>query len=415
MIEVRATLRAGPLGMTAARFLREYWQEQPLLVRGAFPAFADPLTPNDLAGLAGDELALSRLITRLPRDRWRLRNGPFTAADFARLPKRDWTLLVQDMDKWDADVAALLDRFDFLPSWRIDDIMVSYAVDGGSVGAHVDQYDVFLLQGLGRRRWRISTDAAAPKDFREDAEIKLLREFKPTDEWVLESGDMLYLPPGVPHHGVAIGECLTYSIGMRAPSFADLVVEFAETFAETLSEDLRFCDPDLEPTLGCGEIDEAAFRRVMRAMPWLKVEAGLRGGGMKKYRERWTDGCSGSVGSSMLRTWFARFITRYRSAHAAMPRKRPITHAQFDRAFTERAEALRNPWSRSAWMRSGRGANLIVAGTEHACSIPFAQLVCGRAPMSLERVRTRRDRDTLRSLIDLGHVTLRGSKRRSPR
>ncbi len=416
MIEVRATRHALPLGMTAARFLRRFWQKRPLLVRGAFPAFADPLMPNDLAGLAGEPFALSRIVTRQPRDRWRLRSGPFTTADFAKLPKRDWTLLVQDVDKWDADVAALLDRFDFLPSWRIDDIMVSYAVGGGSVGAHVDQYDVFLLQGRGRRHWRISTDADAPKDFREDAEIRLLRKFTPTHEWVLEPGDMLYLPPGVPHHGVALGECLTYSIGMRAPSAAELVLDFAETFAETLPEELRFGDADLERATRCGEIDGAAFERLLRAMPWLRVLGGLRDSGTERFRrERGTDGCSGSVGSSMFRTWFGRFITRYRSAHAAMPRTRPITDAQFERAFATPTEGVRNPWSRAAWMRSTVGATLFVGGTEHACSIPFAELACSRAPMPLDRVRSRKDRDALRSLINLGHVTLRTSKRRSRR
>ncbi|HJT98110.1 MAG TPA: cupin domain-containing protein, partial [Rhodanobacteraceae bacterium] len=226
------------LGMAPAKFLRDYWQKRPLLIRGAFAQFADPLTPNDLAGLACEELALSRLIVHeRKRDRWTVRSGPLAEGDFAKLPKRDWTVLVQDVDKWDADVAALLDAFAFLPSWRIDDVMVSYAVDGGSVGAHVDQYDVFLLQGLGRRRWRISVDPAASRDFRDDAEIKLLRSFAPTHEWTLDPGDMLYLPPGVPHHGVAIGECLTYSVGMRAPSQAELVVDFAETFAQSLSDE----------------------------------------------------------------------------------------------------------------------------------------------------------------------------------
>ncbi|HKE48550.1 MAG TPA: cupin domain-containing protein, partial [Rhodanobacteraceae bacterium] len=213
MIETRASAKH-LLGMPPARFLREFWQKKPLLIRGAVADFRDPLTPDDLAGLACEPSALSRIVIHeARRDRWTLRTGPFDPADFARLPKRDWTLLVQDVDKWDADVAALLPRFSFLPAWRIDDVMVSYAVDGGSVGAHVDHYDVFLLQGLGRRDWRISTDPRAPKATRDDAEIKLLRTFEPTHAWTLEPGDMLYLPPGVPHHGVADGECLTYSVG----------------------------------------------------------------------------------------------------------------------------------------------------------------------------------------------------------
>jgi 50S ribosomal protein L16 3-hydroxylase len=152
-IEVRARANQR-LGMPIARFLRDYWQKRPLLVRAAFADFRNPVAPDDLAGLACEELALSRIAIHEPkRDRWTLRNGPFAESDFSKLPGTHWTLLVQDVDKWDADVAALLAHFSFLPTWRIDDVMVSYAEDGGSVGAHVDQYDVFLLQGLGRRRW----------------------------------------------------------------------------------------------------------------------------------------------------------------------------------------------------------------------------------------------------------------------
>src|SRR5262249_11438754 len=141
-----------PLGMAPGRFLRDYWQKRPLLIRGGFPQFHNALSPNDLAGLAGIDAALARLVVHhRRRDRWTLRNGPFDANEFAALPKTGWTLLVQDVDKWDADVAVLLDAFAFLPAWRIDDVMVSYAVAGGGVGPHIDQYDVFLVQGLGTR------------------------------------------------------------------------------------------------------------------------------------------------------------------------------------------------------------------------------------------------------------------------
>ncbi|HJU08975.1 MAG TPA: cupin domain-containing protein, partial [Rhodanobacteraceae bacterium] len=242
-IEVRGSTRL-PLGMPAARFLRDYWQKRPLLIRNAFADFVSPLSADDLAGLACEESALSRIVlrehihassfrSRSQRERnpesafatsrkadsgsplrgvrnngWVVRTGPFSESDFAMLPESHWTLLVQDVDKWDADVAALLHRFDFLPSWRIDDVMVSYATDGGGVGAHVDQYDVFLLQGSGQRRWRISTDPRASQEFRDEVELKLLREFRPTYEWTLDPGDMLYLPPSIPHDGIAIGECM---------------------------------------------------------------------------------------------------------------------------------------------------------------------------------------------------------------
>jgi 50S ribosomal protein L16 3-hydroxylase len=186
--------RRPPLGMPPALFLRDYWQKRPLLIRNAFPGFVSPIEPGDLAGLACEEAALSRLITHdRERDGWQVRHGPFDEADFPDMPDHDWTLLVQDVDKWDADVAAILGAFAFLPRWRIDDVMVSFAAPGGSVGAHVDQYDVFLLQAQGRRRWQVDASlalgrGAPPVEFRNDVELKLLREFTPTHEWVLEPG-----------------------------------------------------------------------------------------------------------------------------------------------------------------------------------------------------------------------------------
>jgi 50S ribosomal protein L16 3-hydroxylase len=167
--------------------------------------------------------------------------------EFPGMPHQDWTLLVQDVDKWDADVASVLQAFTFLPRWRIDDIMVSFAAPGGSVGAHVDQYDVFLLQAQGHRRWQIDNGPNPPLGFRNDVELKLLREFTPTHEWVLGPGDMLYLPPGVPHHGVAEDACLTFSVGMRAPSAAELLGDFVDTLAADADEALRYRDPDLAP------------------------------------------------------------------------------------------------------------------------------------------------------------------------
>ena len=245
-IEVRGSARQ-PLGMPPAQFLRDYWQKHPLLIRNAFPDFVPPIQPEDLAGLACEEGALSRLIRHdEARGRWQVKSGPLSEADFAKTGDANWTLLVQDVDKWDADVAALLEPFAFLPSWRLDDIMISYAEPGGGVGAHVDQYDVFLLQGLGQRHWAISTNPEAPRDFRPDVELKQLAHFEPTHEWLLEQGDMLYLPPGVPHDGVAFGgPCMTFSIGMRAPSQAELTGDLADYLAERLHEDQRYADPDL--------------------------------------------------------------------------------------------------------------------------------------------------------------------------
>jgi 50S ribosomal protein L16 3-hydroxylase len=348
-IEVQAT-RTHLLGMPPQSFLRHYWQKRPLLIRGAFPDFVSPLTPEDLAGLACEEAALSRVVRHdRKKDRWTLRNGPFAESDFPKLPKQDWTLLVQDVDKWDADVRGLLDFFDFLPRWRIDDIMISFAAPGGSVGAHVDQYDVFLLQGHGKRHWQIDTRADAPTAFRDDVELKLLREFHPNHEWTLEPGDMLYLPPGVPHHGVAVDACLTYSVGMRAPSQAELMVDFAEHLAQRTGEEARYADPDLSVPVDTNEIDETALARVRRALVELQTD------------------------EATLKAWFGAYISSYRSVGISAPPKPPTTDA-IRKTLSAGGVLSRHPFLRSAWCRDGKRALLFADGEAY--------------PMSLESART---------------------------
>ena len=328
-----------PLGMPPGRFLRDYWQKRPLLVRNAFPGYASPLAPEDLAGLACEDPALSRIVRHdRATDRWEVSTGPFPEALFPTLPDHDWTLLVQDVDKWDADVAALLESFAFLPRWRIDDVMVSFAAPGGSVGAHVDQYDVFLLQGQGHRRWAIDSRAGAPQAFRDDVELKLLQRFDPDHEWVLGPGDMLYLPPGVPHHGVAEDACLTFSIGMRAPAAAELLGDFVDTLASEADESLRYRDPDLAVPADPNEIDAEAMRRVVEALNALRMGDPDR-----------------------LGDWFGGFITRWRSAGEVAPG--PVApRIEFDWRLEQGTALHRHPFSRMAWRGTRRGAQLYVSG-----------------------------------------------------
>src|SRR5687767_8670352 len=174
--------------------MRAHWQREPLLVRGAFPAFEDPLAPREVLALACDPEASARLVQRRGAS-WSVEHGPFSATRLKQLPRRGWTVLVQDTNLHSDAAAKLLSRFDFIPHARIDDVMVSYAVPGGGVGPHVDSYDVFLLQGHGRRRWRISRQR--DHDFVPGLPLKILERFEPSEEWTLEAGDMLYLPPGV--------------------------------------------------------------------------------------------------------------------------------------------------------------------------------------------------------------------------
>lgn len=388
-MEVRGTA-AQPLGMSPNRFLRDYWQKRPLLIRHAFADFQPPLQPDDLAGLACEEGALARLIVHeRKRDRWHVNSGPLGEADFSATPDSDWTLLVQDVDKWDADVAALLDHFSFLPSWRVDDIMVSYAEPGGGVGAHVDQYDVFLLQGLGQRHWAISDDLMAPKTFRRDVELKQLERFEPTHEWLLEPGDMLYLPPGIPHDGVAFGgPCMTFSIGMRAPSQAELTGDLADFLAEHLPEELRYADPDLKAARSAGEIDRAAIDRLRAALPFA---AGLE--------------------DDLLRDWFGRFITRYRNAQTPAPRDKPMDDAGLARWLAGGAPLLRHPWSRLAWSRSRAGCRLYVNGQAYPASRSLAQTLCAQRVLDAPAKPTPAELALLLALINDGHL-IPGKRRR---
>ncbi|GAB1595966.1 JmjC domain-containing protein [Lysobacter claricitrinus] len=387
MIEIDARGKP-PLGMAPARFLREFWQKKPLLIRNAFPDFVTPIEPEDLAGLACEEFALSRIIEQdRANDRWTLRTGPFAEDEFPGMSDHDWTLLVQDVDKWDADVAALLPRFDFLPRWRIDDVMISFAATGGSVGAHVDQYDVFLLQGKGHRRWQIDASANPPLEFRDDAEIKLLRQFTPTHEWVLGPGDMLYLPPGVPHHGVADDPCLTLSIGMRAPAAAELLGDFVDTLAADADEALRYADPDLAPAKDAFEIDDAAMTRAIQALNALRMND----------QDRLTD-------------WFGRFVTAYRSAGIVGAPAEAIDHASIEQALAEGETLHRNPFSRVAWRKVARGALLFVAGQSFAMPAADAKRLAAASELDLEtysRLGTSA-RDAVVELAAGGHYQLAG-------
>ena len=229
-----------------AHFLARYWQQRPLLLRDAWPADALALDPDTLAGLACEEDVESRLIEgSVEQQRWSLEHGPFDEARFEALPERCWTLLVQAVDQWLPDVARLLEGFSFLPRWRLDDVMVSIAADGGGVGPHFDYYDVFLLQAAGQRRWEIGAPCGPASALEAGAPLRLLREFEATETHLLGPGDMLYLPAGVSHWGTAVGDgCITCSVGFRAPSEGELLMHAAPRLSESLGEDRRYRDPE---------------------------------------------------------------------------------------------------------------------------------------------------------------------------
>ncbi len=254
-------------GRTPRNFLRDYWQKKPLLVRGALPGFQGLLARNDLIDLACRDDAQSRLVVR-QKGEWQVEHGPFVARDFSHLSKKTWTLLVQDVNHFLPAASDLLRRFNFIPYARLDDLMVSYAPKGGGVGPHFDSYDVFLLQGMGRRLWQIS--AQHDRSLIADAPLRILRNFRPQQEWVLEPGDMLYLPPGYAHNGVAEDDCMTYSIGFRAPGYQELATQFLVYLQDHIEIDGMYRDPDIALQAHPAHISLAMLRQTSSALGKIK-------------------------------------------------------------------------------------------------------------------------------------------------
>lgn len=329
------------------RFLSDFWQRQPCLLRQVFPGFEPELDANDVAGLACEEEAESRLVTgRFPQHDWTVRYGPFDEDTLRQLPERDWTLLVQDVEKHYPPLRWLLARFGFLPSWRLDDLMVSVAAPGGSVGPHVDRYDVFLLQASGRRRWDLARrfdPACLP-----GTELRVLQRFEPEEGWILEPGDVLYLPPGVAHHGVALDTGMTWSIGLRAPSQADLFLALGEWLATGHGEGECYDDAPGLATAAPGEVDAAARER-LRALLAPAVD---------------------------LDPFFGAFLTTYRLARPPEPARRRISAQRLERQLGRGAILRRNPWTRLAWIEGAGGATLFAAGQAFPCSAAQAELLC---------------------------------------
>lgn len=255
-------------GMTPQAFLSEYWQKKPLLVRQAIPGFTTPVSPDAFLELATRPDAATRLIVEEGGAHpWELMEGPFDPDELDPVPGDVWSMLIQEMDRMHPAVHALWKHVSFLPNWRLDDIMVSLASPGGGVGAHIDNYDVFLLQGHGRRRWQIGHAPVDEEVLLPDLDVSILADFTPHAEWILEPGDMLYLPPRFAHYGVALDTCMTFSFGCRAPSAVELTGALLEQAMTGLDPDRRYGDPDLQAATVPGVLDDAplAFARELLA------------------------------------------------------------------------------------------------------------------------------------------------------
>ncbi|MDJ0740455.1 MAG: cupin domain-containing protein [Gammaproteobacteria bacterium] len=331
-----------PSGIDADVFLRDYWQKRPLLMRQALPRAAFTVDADRLAGLACEPDIESRLIIEDRTRGWQLRHGPFDVGDFAALPESHWTLLVQDVDKYLDDVAALVDHFDFVPGWRIDDIMISYASHGGGVGPHIDAYDVFLMQAAGRRRWRLSHRAYTDADLLPGLEQRILSSFSVDDDWLLGPGDVLYLPPGIAHWGTADGDCMTYSLGFRAPDQRELAGDWFQHVVAAAG-DARLADPDGIPAARRSELTPevlAQARELLRQLP--------------------------TPDSDAFGDWLGCYVTQAKPQFEIVPRDTAWTAHDLDAWLDAERPLRRHPAARLAWARhASDGLRLYCHGDVH--------------------------------------------------
>jgi 50S ribosomal protein L16 3-hydroxylase len=350
-------------GISAREFMRDYWQKKPLLVRQAFPDFESPIDPDELAGLALEEEVESRIVLEHGAHPWELRRGPFSEDTFADLPEKDWTLLVQAVDQFVPEVAELLEHFRFLPSWRIDDVMISFATPGGSVGPHFDNYDVFLLQGHGQRNWKIGQMCNSDSPLLDHADLRILAEFEQSGEWTLEPGDMLYLPPRLAHYGVAVDDCLTYSVGFRAPSAAEVLTHFTDFLGQFLPDEERYSDADAEPASDPHQIQHDALDR-------------LKGLLDKHMNDK-----------DLLLTWFGQFMTEPRYPEQVVGEE--LDEQELIEALEDGAILIRNPSARMAWSELGDDLMLFASG--RSCPLPaklreLLKLVCAADALHIDNL-----------------------------
>jgi 50S ribosomal protein L16 3-hydroxylase len=340
-----------------AIFLREYWQQKPLLIRNPWTEWRNPLSPDELAGLACEDAVESRLIMQA-RKTWKAENGPFPEARFGQLRRQPWTLLVQAVNHYIPNVADLIPPFRFIPDWRIDDVMVSYATDGGGVGPHFDQYDVFLIQGLGQRRWQIGGLCDENTPLLPHDDLRLLADFNASQEWVLDPGDILYVPPRIAHNGIAVGaDCMTYSIGFRAPSRAELIGHYCDDIMAGMDDDDRYSDPGLCAQNNPGEItaDTLAALHTMITDRMHDPDAFAR--------------------------WFGAYNSTPKYPDIDWRPDVPIAQAQLRDRLMRDDGLSRNPASRFSFIRNAAGVMLFADGVRHECTdqcAALAETICAQ-------------------------------------
>ncbi|MEC8429182.1 MAG: cupin domain-containing protein [Pseudomonadota bacterium] len=355
------------------RFLQECWQKKPCVLRGAF---SDPywLEPDDLAGLACEEGVEARIIKE-QSGKWSVESGPFPEDRFSSLPETQWTLLVQAVDQWVPDVRQILNHFSFLPSWRLDDIMVSYAPVGGTVSQHYDFFDVFLIQGEGTRKWQVGEVCGSHSELLSDTSVRILKQFEAVHEFVLEPGDVLYIPAKHSHYGVSVADSMTYSVGFRAPGVREIVDGIATEAMSSLLEDDRYIDTQESLMANTGEIPDAAVEKVQRML------------------------VSALSDQEVIRRWLGGYVTERKYSDFELC---VLNAGDWREKIAAGEFVLKNPSSRFAYSRQ----ILFVDGIEYATSQELARCVADSYPdeaLDLKRfLNDESDSDALCSLVEAG-------------
>lgn len=332
--------------MNQEQFLSEYWQKKPLLIPQAFTSFTPQIDADELAGLALEEDVESKIVLEYPDQNpaWHVKHGPFKAKDFKHLPKTHWTLLVQGVDRFVPEINHLLNAFDFLPQWRVDDVMISYACKHGSVGPHYDNYDVFLFQASGQRRWRLTTKACHQENTIPDLHLRIMAEFEVEEDMILSAGDMLYLPPHVGHHGVSLSDhCIGYSFGYRSYKTQELFESLCDYLAENKLARQLYQDPNWNELSNTAEIPKSAYRQAKAAMQNLLDD------------------------EQLLQQWFSRFATQLDEQAASlilppMSAQEAGTEAKFIEKLKQATKITRDLNCRIAYHIYGHDLHLFING-----------------------------------------------------
>ena len=335
-------------------FLQQHWQQKPLLVRQAINVDGFDLDPAELAGLSCDTEAPSRIVIERGLTPWQMKIGPFQEEDFTSLPADRWSLLINDIETYLPELQAFIAPFRFIPDWRIDDLMISYATDQGSVGPHVDEYDVFLIQLQGQRRWAIDENPDFDDSFLTNTDLKILQNFQPNQQWNLSPGDMLYLPPRVPHHGVAVGDCMTLSVGFRAPSSGELVQSWLDDIGDSEDFKVRFHDAKRKIQNDSGEIAQLDLERLTALL-------------MKGINDN----------AHSLERWLGKYLTEGKRPDPALLEAFDIQSAGNDDnlAFLPDTDYQRFPGTRLAYIISKEALTLFVGGVEYPLDLEQLEAV----------------------------------------